>query len=77
VFLDHFSIKSLSDLPTLAAFKDIETQDAQLRVQLALENSNLGPENSEVIPTEREALLDEEENKEESILLDKNELATG
>jgi segregation and condensation protein B len=77
IFLDHFNIKSLSDLPTLAAFKDIETQDAQLRVQLALENSNLGPEDSEVIPTEREAVVTEEENEENSILLDKNELAIG
>jgi segregation and condensation protein B len=56
-FLDHFNLKSLSELPTLAEFKDMEAQEAQLQVQLALENSNLGPENSEVIPEEREALI--------------------
>lgn len=60
-FLDHFNLKSLSDLPTLAEFKDMETQEAQLQVQLALEKSNLGPENSEVIPTERDAIMVEEE----------------
>lgn len=59
-FLDHFNLKSLSELPTLAEFKDMETQDAQLQVQLALENSNLGPDNSEVIPEEREAVIGEE-----------------
>lgn len=55
-FLDHFNLKSLSELPTLAEFKSLETQEAQLQVQLALENSNIGPDNSEVIPEEREAI---------------------
>jgi segregation and condensation protein B len=59
-FLDHFSLTSLSGLPTLAEFKDMQTQDAELQVQLAIENSNIGPDNSEVIPEEREALLLEE-----------------
>ncbi len=58
-FLDHFCLKSLSELPTLAEFKDFETQEANLQVQLALENSDLGPENSEVIPEEREAVINE------------------
>lgn len=57
-FLDHFSLKSLKDLPTLAEFKDMQAQDVQ--VQLALENSDIGPDNSEVIPEEREALITEE-----------------
>ncbi len=61
-FLDYFNLKSLTDLPTLAEFKDMEAQEAQLQVQLALENSQLGPENSEVIPDEREAILAEESN---------------
>jgi len=56
-FLDHFSLKSLANLPILAEFKDLETQEAQLQVQLALENSQIGPDNSEAIPEEREALL--------------------
>lgn len=55
-FLDYFNLRSLSDLPSLAAFKDLEAQEAQLQVQLALENSQLGPENSEMIPEEREAI---------------------
>lgn len=58
-FLDYFNLKSLSELPSLAEFKDLEAQDAQLQVQLAMENSGLGPENSEVIPEEREAIIKE------------------
>jgi segregation and condensation protein B len=62
-FLDHFNLKSLSNLPSLAEFKDMEAQDAQLQVQLAIENSNLGPENSEVIPEEREAIVNEDNDE--------------
>lgn len=58
-FLDYFNLTSLTDLPTLAEFKNLEAQEAQLQVQLALENSELGPENSEVIPEEREAMVAE------------------
>ena len=58
-FLDHFNLKSLTDLPTLAEFKSLEAQESQLQVQLALENSNIGPDNSEVIPEERDAILAE------------------
>lgn len=60
-FLDHFNLSSLSDLPTLAEFKDMQTHDAELQVQLAIENSNVGPDNSEVIPEERDALIAEAE----------------
>lgn len=63
-FLDHFSLKSLKDLPTLAEFKDMQAQDVQ--VQLALENSDIGPDNSEVIPGEREALIVEENTAAEN-----------
>ncbi|HTM64532.1 MAG TPA: SMC-Scp complex subunit ScpB [Gammaproteobacteria bacterium] len=61
-FLDHFNLSSLSELPTLAEFKDMQAQEAELQVQLALENSNIGPDNSEIIPDEREALISEDEN---------------
>lgn len=56
-FLDYFNLKSLTDLPTLAEFKNLEAQDAQLQVQLAMENSDIGPSDSEVIPEEREAII--------------------
>ncbi|VVC76246.1 hypothetical protein AQUSIP_15520 [Aquicella siphonis] len=56
-FLDYFNLKSLTELPSLAEFKDLAAQDKKLQVQLALENSGLGPENSENIPGEREAVL--------------------
>ena len=58
-FLDHFNLKSLTALPTLAEFKNLEAQEEQLQVQLALENSQLGPGDSEVIPEEREAVVSE------------------
>jgi segregation and condensation protein B len=58
-FLDYFNLKSLVDLPSLAEFKDLAVQDEKLQVQLALENSELGPENSENIPEERDALVAE------------------
>lgn len=67
-FLDYFNLKSLSELPTLAEFKSLQAQEAELAVQLALENSNIGPNDSEVIPEEREATIstneisDDEEN---------------
>lgn len=35
-FLDHFNLKTLDELPTLAALNDIETQEAKLQVQLEL-----------------------------------------
>lgn len=61
IFLDYFNLKSLSELPTLAEFKAIEAQDEQLQVQLALENSNIGPNDSEVIPEERDAVVAEDQ----------------
>lgn len=44
VFLDHFNLTSLEELPTLTELKDLESQEAKLQVQLELAN----PEN----PTE-------------------------
>lgn len=35
-FLDHFNLKSLRELPTLAELKDLESQEAKLQVQLEL-----------------------------------------
>ncbi len=63
-FLDYFNLKSLTDMPTLAEFKELEAQEQQLQVQLAIENSNIAPQNSDVIPEEREAILIEEETSE-------------
>ncbi len=64
-FLNHFNLKTLSQLPTLAEFKNFETQDAQLQVQLAIENSDIGPNDSEVIPEEREATTEENLNDDD------------
>lgn len=70
-FLDHFNLKSLSELPTLAEFKDMQTQDAELQVKLAIENSDIGPNDSEVIPEEREAIVTEAADEE----IDETDLA--
>jgi segregation and condensation protein B len=61
-FLDYFNLKSLTDLPSLAEFKDLAVQDEKLQVQLALENSEIGPDDSEKIPEENQATLEEDEN---------------
>jgi segregation and condensation protein B len=61
-FLDYFNLKTLTDLPTLADIKNLEAQEEQLQVQLAMESSSIGPDNSEVIPEEREAFVSEESN---------------
>jgi len=39
-FLDHFNLKSLNELPTLAELKDLDSQEAKLQVQLELPNSD-------------------------------------
>lgn len=57
-FLNYFNLKSLTGLPTLAEFKNLEAQEVQ--VQLALENSDIGPQDSEVIPDENAAVLEDE-----------------
>jgi len=59
-FLNYFNLKSLTSLPTLAEFKNLEAQEEQLQVQLALEKSDIGPQDSEVIPDESAATLEEE-----------------
>ncbi len=63
-FLDYFNLKSLAELPTLAEFKNFDVQEKQLQVQLALENSQLGPENSDAIHEERIVTENEESTKE-------------
>jgi len=56
-FLDNFNLKSIKEMPSLAEFKSLEVQDAELQVQLAIENSGIGPDNAESIPEERDAVL--------------------
>lgn len=56
-FLDYFNLKSLTDLPSLTEFKHLAAQEERLQVQLALENSNIGLDDSENIPEEREATM--------------------
>lgn len=59
-FLNYFNLKSLKELPPLPEFKDLTAQDEKLQVQLALENSGIGPDNSENIPEERDAVVTDE-----------------
>ena len=39
IFLDHFNLKSLDQLPTLAELKDLDSQEEKLHVQLELTNN--------------------------------------
>lgn len=55
-FLDYFNLSSLTALPTLAEFKSLESQETQLHVQLALNESEVPVSDSEEIPEEREVL---------------------
>jgi segregation and condensation protein B len=65
-FLDHFGLTSLKEMPTLAEFKDMQAQEEALQVQLAIENSDIGPGDSEVIPQERDAIMAEDTPAESS-----------
>lgn len=46
-FLDHFNLKSLNDLPTLAELKDLDSQEAKLQVQLELSHSDNNDQDSQ------------------------------
>jgi segregation and condensation protein B len=61
-FLDHFNLKSLTDLPTLAEFKNLEAQEANLQVQLVLDN----PEGEKAIPDNVVHLAEAMEQREQS-----------
>lgn len=83
-FLDYFNLKSLTDLPSLTEFANIEAQEAKLQVQLALENSDIGPNDSDMIPEESTVTLEEPTNnvvtlhsEEENQHEETDELATG
>lgn len=56
-FLDHFNLKSLEELPTLAELKDLESQEAKLQVQLEL--SQPVPIEQPIIRQEQTTLTDE------------------
>lgn len=78
-FLDYFNLKSLTDLPSLAEFRDLAVQDEKLQVQLALENSQHGPDDSEKIPEENTVTCEEDEDNVITLETDEQEkeLATG
>lgn len=51
-FLDHFNLKTLNELPTLAEIKDLENQEAKLQIQLTipeLEEAEISNENLESV----------------------------
>jgi segregation and condensation protein B len=53
-FLDHFNLKSLEELPTLAELNDLDTQEAKLQVQLELNASEVDATEEESATTESE-----------------------
>jgi len=56
-FLDHFNLKDLSDLPTLAEIKDLEGQEAKLQVQLELNQAEIA--GKETLATEFVTMIEE------------------
>ncbi|MHB1948501.1 MAG: SMC-Scp complex subunit ScpB [Gammaproteobacteria bacterium] len=72
-FLDHFNLKSLDELPTLAELRDLDQQEAKLQVQLELPQPEVQSEtesttsSTETIETETsvesEIVLIEEESQ--------------
>lgn len=57
-FLDHFNLKTLDELPTLAELQDLDTQEAKLQVQLELHDTLMEPatktDDQPITPTEEE-----------------------
>lgn len=43
-FLDHFNLKTLAELPTLAEIKDLESQEEKLQVQLEFSDKEVSTE---------------------------------
>ncbi|SRR5579883_120468 len=54
-FLDHFNLKSLDELPTLAELKDLEQQEAKLQVQLELPDPEAATEELSAEPADQES----------------------
>lgn len=66
-FLDHFNLKSLNELPTLAELRDLDSQEAKLQVQLELKEPEANLENSENLEnTENLEISENPENSTES-----------
>jgi segregation and condensation protein B len=71
IFLDHFNLKNLDELPTLAELNDLETQEAKLQVQLELEaepqpvESEISVDNSEEIKLENNSTSTETAESDE------------
>lgn len=58
-FLDHFNLKSLDQLPTLAEIKDLDSQEAKLQVQLELTQNEETGETAAETTTENESATNE------------------
>lgn len=68
-FLDHFNLKSLDQLPTLAELKDLDVQEAKLQVQLELtEMDTPQEEGTPAEPTTMDAPLEEETPSELTVM---------
>lgn len=66
-FLDHFNLKSLDQLPTLAEIKDLDSQEAKLQVQLELTQNEEAGENTAETTTETITETTVAENNEPTV----------
>lgn len=65
-FLDHFNLKSLNELPTLAELIDLEKQEAKLQIELDMPQPKAHPdsqEQTEITISEEELTSDEHANE--------------
>lgn len=60
-FLDHFNLKTLDELPTLAEFNDTDAQEAKLQIQLELSDSDTPTANETVDQINHQAISQTEE----------------
>jgi segregation and condensation protein B len=60
MFLDHFNLKTLDELPTLAELKDLETQEEKLQIQLELATATSHIDTADVEEFEEIDFEDEE-----------------
>lgn len=75
-FLDHFNLKTLDELPTLAEIKDLDTQEAKLQVQLELpEPRYMGEETAELAREQEIAEGTSELAQEQEVAEETSELA--
>lgn len=64
IFLDHFNLKALDQLPTLAELKDLDSQEEKLHVQLNLDSLMEQQSKEEISPQESVETMSEDTSED-------------